>query len=98
MPPAEAPIATTVVLLSRTGGAICAFAALCRLLLPRVFCFMNSPGCLLARDFSPFTCLVLSSLRAQGNVACRSEEHTSELQSLTNLVCRLLLEKKKKNR
>ena len=27
---------------------------------------------------------------------CRSEEHTSELQSLTNLVCRLLLEKKKK--
>src|SRR5258706_10686433 len=26
----------------------------------------------------------------------RSEEHTSELQSLTNLVCRLLLEKKKK--
>src|SRR5438093_9298964 len=27
--------------------------------------------------------------------ARRSEEHTSELQSLTNLVCRLLLEKKK---
>src|SRR5256885_4618537 len=28
----------------------------------------------------------------------RSEEHTSELQSPCNLVCRLLLEKKKKNR
>src|SRR5437016_10492214 len=28
--------------------------------------------------------------------AKRSEEHTSELQSLTNLVCRLLLEKKKR--
>src|SRR5438093_8971748 len=28
----------------------------------------------------------------------RSEEHTSELQSLTNLVCRLLLEKKKDDR
>ena len=28
----------------------------------------------------------------------RSEEHTSELQSRTNLVCRLLLEKKKKER
>src|SRR5690242_20775820 len=27
---------------------------------------------------------------------CRSEEHTSELQSHVNLVCRLLLEKKKK--
>src|SRR5438046_5913405 len=30
--------------------------------------------------------------------ASRSEEHTSELQSLTNLVCRLLLEKKKKKK
>src|SRR2546427_6936394 len=30
-------------------------------------------------------------------VASRSEEHTSELQSQSNLVCRLLLEKKKKN-
>src|SRR2546430_9055346 len=30
-----------------------------------------------------------------GNVDPRSEEHTSELQSQSNLVCRLLLEKKK---
>src|SRR5699024_11942161 len=30
--------------------------------------------------------------------ACRSEEHTSELQSRFDLVCRLLLEKKKKKR
>src|ERR1019366_7345874 len=30
------------------------------------------------------------------NVCSRSEEHTSELQSLTNIVCRLLLEKKHK--
>src|SRR5437016_10916259 len=29
-----------------------------------------------------------------GDYGRRSEEHTSELQSLTNLVCRLLLEKK----
>src|SRR2546430_9564968 len=34
---------------------------------------------------------------AHGGVgAARSEEHTSELQSQSNLVCRLLLEKKKK--
>ena len=32
-----------------------------------------------------------------GVTSRRSEEHTSELQSLTNLVCRLLLEKKKQN-
>src|SRR5438093_9097702 len=31
-------------------------------------------------------------------LTARSEEHTSELQSLTNLVCRLLLEKKKKKK
>src|SRR5688572_31591426 len=31
----------------------------------------------------------------RGRVAERSEEHTSELQSQSNLVCRLLLEKKK---
>src|SRR5262245_63916364 len=30
--------------------------------------------------------------------AARSEEHTSELQSLRHLVCRLLLEKKKRNK
>src|SRR3989442_3221045 len=34
--------------------------------------------------------------RARGERAGRSEEHTSELQSRPHLVCRLLLEKKKK--
>src|SRR5260370_39230760 len=33
----------------------------------------------------------------RGSLFVRSEEHTSELQSHLNLVCRLLLEKKKKN-
>src|SRR5262245_64930368 len=32
----------------------------------------------------------------RGSLRLRSEEHTSELQSLRHLVCRLLLEKKKK--
>src|SRR2546427_5121356 len=35
---------------------------------------------------------------ADGAAIGRSEEHTSELQSQSNLVCRLLLEKKKKKR
>src|SRR5262249_59816931 len=39
--------------------------------------------------------LRLSGVRKQPVALKRSEEHTSELQSLTNLVCRLLLEKKK---
>src|SRR2546427_9008924 len=39
-----------------------------------------------------------NSTLGKGTVSCllRSEEHTSELQSQSNLVCRLLLEKKKK--
>src|SRR2546427_6967026 len=36
--------------------------------------------------------------RADPGARPRSEEHTSELQSQSNLVCRLLLEKKKKKR
>src|SRR6266567_7763325 len=36
--------------------------------------------------------------RGPARLARRSEEHTSELQSQSNLVCRLLLEKKKKTR
>src|SRR2546427_8774892 len=35
--------------------------------------------------------------REPGAVSGRSEEHTSELQSQSNLVCRLLLEKKKED-
>src|SRR2546425_5787455 len=38
-----------------------------------------------------------SAASALAHLASRSEEHTSELQSLAYLVCRLLLEKKKKN-
>src|SRR2546422_3673893 len=40
----------------------------------------------------------LQTIRAlvNGATRCRSEEHTSELQSRLHLVCRLLLEKKKK--
>src|SRR2546430_8862049 len=36
------------------------------------------------------------AVRENYRVMARSEEHTSELQSQSNLVCRLLLEKKKK--
>src|SRR2546430_12056087 len=37
-------------------------------------------------------------LAEEARLAFRSEEHTSELQSQSNLVCRLLLEKKKRYR
>src|SRR5256885_7101437 len=43
---------------------------------------------------SPLATLFLIPANTSGH---RSEEHTSELQSPCNLVCRLLLEKKKKN-
>src|SRR5947199_8018768 len=40
---------------------------------------------------------VSTARRCVASRESRSEEHTSELQSLRHLVCRLLLEKKKKN-
>src|SRR2546430_12272180 len=49
----------------------------------------------------PFGQLLISAVRdvaAHVTGVVRSEEHTSELQSQSNLVCRLLLEKKKKKR
>src|SRR3712207_8843371 len=39
----------------------------------------------------------ISKLPVEADASIRSEEHTSELQSRQYLVCRLLLEKKKKN-
>src|SRR5437899_9520737 len=45
---------------------------------------------------SPYPPLLL--LTVSGVIRLRSEEHTSELQSLRHLVCRLLLEKKKIHR
>src|SRR5262245_64291818 len=47
-----------------------------------------------ARKRASAPCLVRRDHRSLGAASVRSEEHTSELQSLRHLVCRLLLEKK----
>src|SRR5260370_26227252 len=47
------------------------------------------------RGLAAFIAAEASPYRVQAKRQCRSEEHTSELQSHLNLVCRLLLEKKK---
>src|SRR5258705_13451979 len=52
---------------------------------------VDEPPQQFAEGDSPLTCATVWPLSA-----VRSEEHTSELQSLRHLVCRLLLEKKKK--
>src|SRR2546427_1451451 len=50
----------------------------------------------LACTVAPIPVASLASVtRRRAKLATRSEEHTSELQSQSNLVCRLLLEKKK---
>src|SRR5256885_9652163 len=54
--------------------------------------FGQTPACHLMTD--QFPCAVARA--APQRPPMRSEEHTSELQSPCNLVCRLLLEKKKK--
>src|SRR2546426_7729378 len=52
--------------------------------------------CTRVRAANEFLELLGSHERADSGEHVRSEEHTSELQSPCNLVCRLLLEKKKK--
>src|SRR5256886_4051018 len=47
---------------------------------------------------TPLLYVLRDELGLTGSKYGRSEEHTSELQSQSNLVCRLLLEKKKKHR
>src|SRR2546430_5068606 len=44
-----------------------------------------------------YYCLLSIVVMSTTHFGFRSEEHTSELQSQSNLVCRLLLEKKKRN-
>src|SRR2546430_2810044 len=66
-------------------------------------------GVMASADGTPETALIahadaalleaaIAALPAPFRETLRSEEHTSELQSQSNLVCRLLLEKKKKKR
>src|SRR2546430_9239129 len=62
----------------------------------------HAPGCIDTPSFMTLDGLGAADVhrlsllpRVDGDVAARSEEHTSELQSQSNLVCRLLLEKKK---
>src|SRR5438093_4615285 len=69
-------------------------------LFPYTTLFRSILGFDLHEDGTRVTLVVVTAAAlAASYLACRairSEEHTSELQSLTNLVCRLLLEKKKK--
>src|SRR5438093_9993586 len=53
----------------------------------------QADGQVIIRKVSPAADVLINGVRL-GAEPTRSEEHTSELQSLTNLVCRLLLEKK----
>src|SRR2546430_10053575 len=69
-------------------------------LFPYTTLFRSSVGtktCVTRRSCARVTKVALACLRARNSLP-RSEEHTSELQSQSNLVCRLLLEKKNRSR
>src|SRR2546425_8144889 len=76
---------------SRSTGGRRACADPARLALPRTTELRHQ-----CRHLGPSLTARLQALL--GPPAARSEEHTSELQSLAYLVCRLLLEKKKNKR
>src|SRR2546425_6021387 len=62
------------------------------------FSAIGAAGSVAVLGIFVFKALKRLSRRQHLRPAVRSEEHTSELQSLAYLVCRLLLEKKKKNK
>src|SRR3712207_7676336 len=57
----------------------------------------DGPGRIVAEEPRPRMTGTACGVQRGAAERCRSEEHTSELQSRQYLVCRLLLEKKKKN-
>src|SRR5256885_3586725 len=65
---------------------------------PYDFQGMEEEGLKLLRKAKDATGLAIITEVMSERGVDRSEEHTSELQSPCNLVCRLLLEKKKKNK
>src|SRR6267378_1660498 len=89
---------------SRLHSAACAYAAVF------FFFFQAEDGirglyvtgvqtCALPIPAAPCRCTCADrSIAVLSCAPCRSEEHTSELQSRRDLVCRLLLEKKKKKK
>src|SRR5207249_8652157 len=68
------------------------------LALVREFSARGARVAFLARHAEPVAKVERENKNTHGIVADRSEEHTSELQSRFDLVCRLLLEKKKKKK
>src|SRR5258705_807085 len=94
LPPASAPLHMPPLL-------VCLFVYLCHQRMCCLFCLFVSPSGLVllmlidGQWTSAKSDCTRSIRRGLGRRLRRSEEHTSELQSLRHLVCRLLLEKKK---
>src|SRR2546429_5966374 len=68
-------------------------------LFPYTTLFRSLTEIMMSQDFHDLTGQVIARVVSlAADLEDRSEEHTSELQSRLHLVCRLLLEKKKKNK
>src|SRR2546422_4946161 len=65
-------------------------------LFPYTTLFRSSPGGLVSSGMAIYDTMQFLRAPVKLHRVVRSEEHTSELQSRLHLVCRLLLEKKKK--
>src|SRR5690606_41658517 len=86
------PISDTPSAISATGRATSRKRASC----PKNAPILTVGSTIWVGSTCTVSSLVTSTAPIPGGPCARSEEHTSELQSRENLVCRLLLEKKKR--
>src|SRR2546423_4378156 len=95
-PPRSTLFPYTTLFRSYSGVRASVIEMLCELLNHGIHPVVPSQGSVGASgDLAPLAHLALALIGEGEVVMDRSEEHTSELQSLAYLVCRLLLEKKK---
>src|SRR2546423_5229415 len=73
------------------------FRSVCGSLQLCVISFSSVAQKSLQKIWTESECRIENAVHRASGFSARSEEHTSELQSLAYLVCRLLLEKKKKH-
>src|SRR5256886_4142150 len=92
--PLHAPLPILAFIIVTTAPAVVAGVAIALLVTGTTLNIQSFMGAIMAIGVATANAILLVTFAERNRRGGRSEEHTSELQSQSNLVCRLLLEKK----